>query len=132
MTIAPAGRTATSLAQRVATEIRAEMGRQNRTMNGLARDLGATQPWLWRRLRGNQPMTLDEVEQICRVLGVPAEEIIARAVVLVRSTRLLTDGYVKSSGEATVSSPIRLRPASYPAEFSGPPDRKRRPVRLAA
>jgi transcriptional regulator with XRE-family HTH domain len=124
MTIAPEGRTATSLAQRVAAEIRAEMGRRNLSINGFAAHLGVTHPWLWRRLRGNQPLTLDELETIGRALRVTPEELIGRAVAMQPARRVPTD--------EQVMPPIRLRPATYPVEHAGPPERTRRPFRLAA
>ena len=125
MTIAPEGRTTTSLAQRVAAEIRAEMGRQNLSINGFATQLGVTQPWLWRRLRGNQPLTIEELETLAKALRVPAEELFVRAVAMAQGrrsavTRLDTSGY------------SRIRPAD-----TRPPGRlelpaPRRTVRLAA
>lgn len=66
MTSPPEGRTGPSLSQRVAAEIRAEMARQQVTQNRLAKKLGVTQPWLWRRVKGEHPISLDDLELITR------------------------------------------------------------------
>lgn len=51
--------------------IRAELARQERSQVQLARELGRSQPWVSRRLRGVRHFTVIEVEHIARFLGVP-------------------------------------------------------------
>lgn len=60
-----------TLSQRVAAEIRAEMGRQEINNAALAELLGVSEMWVSRKKRGLTPLTLPEVEQIAEVLEVP-------------------------------------------------------------
>ena len=60
-----------SLSERVAAEIRAEMGRQRRTGHSLAAQLGWSDMYLSRRLSGRGPLNLDDVEAIATALEVP-------------------------------------------------------------
>lgn len=131
MTIAPEGRRTTSLAQLVAAEIRAEMGRQRLSQRALARSLDRPDVWLMRRLRGDQALDLEELELVAKALSMAPETLVERAVALRAIGRgSLTREYAKASDEPV--RPIRLRPATYPGEYSGPSDRSRRPVQLVA
>lgn len=60
-----------SLSQIAATEIRAEMGRQRISQTHLAKKLGRSQTYVWRRLVGEVPFDLHELETVAEVLGVP-------------------------------------------------------------
>ena len=115
MTMTPTGKT-TSLAQRVAAEIRAEMARQLLTQSELARRLGVIEMWLSRRLRGRQPLDLDELERIASVINVPVPELIERA----------GPGVTLGLFPSDVT-----RPAGYPAGASHPAG-SRRPMRLSS
>lgn len=55
----------------VAAEVRAEMARQRMTATKLSRRMGVTDMWLSRRLRGDVGITIDELDEIARALGVP-------------------------------------------------------------
>lgn len=61
----------TELGRRVAGEIRAEMARQRVAGTKLSRRMGVTDMWLSRRLRGDVGITMDELDEIARALGVP-------------------------------------------------------------
>jgi transcriptional regulator with XRE-family HTH domain len=124
MTTSAEGRTGPSLSKRVAAEIRAEMARQQVTQNALAKKLGVTQPWLWRRVKGDHPISLDDLELIGQGLDMQPEQLIDRAIAL-RST--VTGGYPPTSGR----SPFGARPPSYPAAHAMPSVRDRRPFSLA-
>jgi len=50
-------------------EIRAEMARQRISQRVLAERLDWTQTYLWRRLAGRTPITLDDIELIAAALG---------------------------------------------------------------
>lgn len=62
---------ASSYSERVAGEVRAEMARQRRTQGDIAAALGWSQQFLSRRLTGDQPFALDEIEALASELGVP-------------------------------------------------------------
>lgn len=59
-----------------ASAIRAELGRQNKSRADLARALGATDMWVSRRLTGQTPLSVDDVADIARTLGVPLSALI--------------------------------------------------------
>lgn len=56
---------------RIAGEIRAELGRQNRSVRQLALATGISPATLSRRLQGLKPFYLEELESIARYLGKP-------------------------------------------------------------
>lgn len=66
----------TTLAARTALEVRAEIGRQNRSAASLARAVDMSQMYLSRRLNGQFPFDLVEVENIAHVLGVPLSQLL--------------------------------------------------------
>jgi transcriptional regulator with XRE-family HTH domain len=74
MTTTPGERTAT-LSLRVAEEIRAWLGRRRMSQAQLARALGQSPMWVSDRLRGIQPIDLDAMERIARVLDIPVIEL---------------------------------------------------------
>jgi transcriptional regulator with XRE-family HTH domain len=61
----------TSLPEVAAAEVRAEMGRQRMSQAALGELLGRSQPYVWRRLVGEVPFDLAELELIATKLGVP-------------------------------------------------------------
>lgn len=62
--------TPTPLNKLVASEIRAWLGRRQLTGRQLAAKLGASQTWTATRLRGEQEITLTDLERIAAALGV--------------------------------------------------------------
>jgi len=60
------------LARTATDEIRAEMARQRLSQMQLAERCKRSQPWLSRRLAGEVPLTLDDLDVIAVALGVPA------------------------------------------------------------
>lgn len=66
--------------RRVAENIRAVMGRQDVTIAALADDIGLTRSTLSRRLSptGRAALTIDEIAEIARVLGVSVDELLGR------------------------------------------------------
>lgn len=72
----------TGLTQRVAAEIRAELARQQMSQRELARRLGIDQAIVSKRLTGGigRSWTLDELDSIAVVLGVPAAWFLAAPV----------------------------------------------------
>ncbi len=65
-----------SLNDRVAGEIRAEMGRRQITGRRLADLLGVSHTWVHYRLTGSQAIDFVDVERIAAVLGVPVYQLI--------------------------------------------------------
>lgn len=63
-----------SLPELVGAEIRAEMARQRITQTALAERLGWVQQRLSRRLTGEVPMRLDELQQIADALRAPVTQ----------------------------------------------------------
>ncbi len=95
-----------SLTQRVAAQIRAVMAYNQIRQSHLARTMGVTEQWLSVRLRGVQPIDLNDLERIAKALGVEVSSLIPK------------------SG----SSPITVYPRNAPTR---PADRRPR-LRLAS
>lgn len=66
-----------SLTHRVASEIRAEMGRQSVTQTRIAEVLGISQPQVSLRLAGSISFSVPELERIAEALGVPVTNFFA-------------------------------------------------------
>ena len=60
-----------SFTERVATEVRAELGRQRRSASWLAREVGLSQSTVSRRLTGELPFDLDQIEAVAACLNMP-------------------------------------------------------------
>jgi transcriptional regulator with XRE-family HTH domain len=60
------------LTETVAAEVRAELARRNISKTEAAAKLGISRTLLWNRLRGESPFTVDELEALAELLGVPA------------------------------------------------------------
>lgn len=54
----------------MAAEVRAEMARQRVSQSELAERLGRNQPWVSVRLTGQVPFVVDDLNDVCRALGV--------------------------------------------------------------
>jgi transcriptional regulator with XRE-family HTH domain len=67
------------LAQRIASELRAELGRQNLSRRALADSLGQSHVTVSRWINGDGPMSFDALDAICRVLGVSVADMLSRA-----------------------------------------------------
>lgn len=64
------------LQDHVAGEIRAELGRRHQTQRDLARALGWTEVRLGRRLNGQVPWSIEDVELIASILDVPRSQLL--------------------------------------------------------
>lgn len=60
----------------VAAEVRAELGRQERNGSWLASELGVSEVWVSRRLRGITKFTVDDLVRIADALGVAASDLL--------------------------------------------------------
>jgi transcriptional regulator with XRE-family HTH domain len=66
----------TPLTERVAEEIRAWMGRRKLSQAELARQLGVSKMWVSYRLNGTQPIDLNDLDRIARILGVGVADLL--------------------------------------------------------
>ena len=64
---------------RIATELRAELARQNKTKASLSRATDIAVPVLRRRLAGVMPFYVDELDACCAFLGLTISELLQRA-----------------------------------------------------
>lgn len=103
-------RTESPLRLRVAAEVRAWRARRNMTQVQLARALGISQPQVSARLRGETPITLDEIDALARVFGTTAD-------VILSGVQANEDGPQRLRAEASSSLP-RLDSNQQPAGCS--------------
>jgi len=75
MTTTPEQRTAT-LSELVAEEIRALMGRRRMSQAQLARGIDKTEMWVSLRLRGKQPIDMNDLHVIAGALGVGVHDLL--------------------------------------------------------
>ena len=121
---------ATGLTAGVASEIRAQLGRQSISRSELARRLDVDDTWVGKRLNGRTEISLTDLERIARVLSVTVVDLFPR------DRRAVTGGYL-GRGVTRRASPTGVR-ASRPRDGrpigrSGAtirPDGSRRPVRI--
>lgn len=67
-----------SLTETVAAEIRAELGRQQTSAAELAKRLGVSGTYVWRRLNGQAALSTDDLERISDALGVSVTALLGR------------------------------------------------------
>lgn len=64
----------------VAAEVRAELGRQGHTNAWLAEQLGVSEMWVSRRLRGLTRFTEDDLKRIGNALAIPPADLLRPVV----------------------------------------------------
>lgn len=104
------------------------MTRRRVKQSELARALGKSEQWVSVRLRGVQPIDLNDLQQIADVLGVAAADL------LPREGRLITTA-ASAAETARTSNDRSSRPAERPVlnarpSPTSPPESTRRPARL--
>lgn len=67
-------------ARAVSAEVRAAMARQRMTMKGLASKAGMSESYLGKRLRDLSPLTANDIEALCKVLGEDIFQFISAAL----------------------------------------------------
>ena len=119
---------AKTLTQLVALEIRLEMVRQDVLQSQLARKIGKTEQWLSVRLRGRQPIDLNDLALISAGLGVAVGALLPRHVL---SAEGVTALYPQLAERATRTPqrPPGHPPNVRPNNDAGPGNR--RPSRIA-
>ena len=65
------------LAQRIAAEIRAELGRQNVSRRWLAEEIGQSHVTVSRWVNGDGGMTFDALDAMCQALGISVADLFA-------------------------------------------------------
>jgi transcriptional regulator with XRE-family HTH domain len=66
-----------ALAQRIAAEIRAELGRQNHSRRWLAEQIHQSHVTVSRWVNGDGPMSFDALDAICEALGMTVADLLA-------------------------------------------------------
>jgi len=115
-------RSATSLSVGVGKAIRIELIRLDLNQAELASRMHKTEMWVSRRLRGAQPIDLNDLQEFATALGVKPEHLVAGAVVSSSA----------SGGQTTVPSvELAKRPTlTGSPKRAVPPASSRRPARL--
>lgn len=65
------------LGQRIAAELRAELGRQDQSRRWLAEQIGAPHNTVARWVGGETPPPLDALDAMCRALGISVADLLA-------------------------------------------------------
>ena len=73
----------TPLRERVAEEVRVELARERMSATQLAKRMGVSQAYIWRRLSAETAFDLDDLERIGVLLGVEPADLLGRAADLV-------------------------------------------------
>src|SRR6185503_9091651 len=107
------------LRERVAEEVRVALTRRRMSAAALARQLGVSQTYIWRRLTGETAFDLDDLERIGDALGVPWVNLVPTTDV--RSTEQATHG---EPGPPV--RPVDNRPVGGPGRGPGRVGRTRR------
>jgi len=121
MTMAHTGREV-PLNTGVAAEIRAWMGRNEKTQAEMARLLGENEMWVYRRIRGKQQMTLADLQRIATALGVSVLDLLPAQAS--RPTGRAGGGL--SQTIVRVEPDLRPRTGSHVATRTGPLSHGRR------
>ena len=115
-----------NLTERVAKELRREMGGSRVSGARIARALGKSEAWVSYRLNGKQPIDLLDLERICEVLGVRPADLVVRAE--------RTGSLMNADSFTVANRPARdsFTPAKRPVDNrpSGGPPNGRRPERV--
>jgi transcriptional regulator with XRE-family HTH domain len=114
---------ATSLRERIAEEIRVLLARRRISASELARQIGATQPYISRRLTGETAFDVDDLEKIAACLDVEVADLLP----VPTPGRLLTTVGTPTERPNVHSDSSAVGPArTRPARKSNPIGRPRR------
>lgn len=126
---------AKTLTQLVATEIKVQMARADVRQSQLAREIGKTEQWLSVRLRGRQPIDINDLALIAGALGVGVHELLPPPEVAARAARPPAIAHYFGAPDRTsdhVDRPRDNRPISHPgARQPAGPGRTARIPRVA-
>lgn len=108
---------AKTLTQLVATEIKVQMARADVRQSQLAREIGKTEQWLSVRLRGRQPIDLNDLALVANALGVGVHQLLPPPEIASRAARSPAIAHYCGPTERTTDQPLRPRdnrPSGYP------------------
>jgi transcriptional regulator with XRE-family HTH domain len=94
----------TPLRVRVAEEIRVALARKRMSAARLGRELGVSQTYVWRRLKGEVAFDLDDLDRIAEILGISVASLLPTVEPTVR--------YAEPTKQA--ASPARRPPDNRP------------------
>lgn len=69
-----------SASAEVATLLRMELARRRISQAQFARTFGMNGQWVWRRLSGETPMTLDDLDMFASLLDLDAAELLRQSI----------------------------------------------------
>lgn len=95
---------ATGLTSAVASEIRAQLGRQSISRSELARRLDVDDTWVGKRLNGHTEISLTDLERIAAVLRVTVVDLFPR------DRRRVTETYLRDAVTPTPARAMNTRP----------------------
>lgn len=131
---------AVRLREYVAEEIRALLGRRKMSATQLAKLMGVSQPYVWRRMTSETAFDLDDLQRIATILGAEVTDLLPRPsegrVITTGGQRDAKDTHYYPSppnGQAKKTTPTsrNSRPANRTDQPSVPPA-LRRPKRTAS
>jgi DNA-binding Xre family transcriptional regulator len=96
------------LAQRIAAEIRAELGRQNHSRRWLASQIDESHVTVSRWVNGDGPMSFDSLDAICEALGITVSDVLA-AVEHTNTTPAPRTPRIRRTSIATIDRPDNSR-----------------------
>lgn len=122
---------AKTLTQLVALEIRLEMVRQDVLQSQLARTIGKTEQWLSVRLRGRQPIDVNDLALIAHGLDVPVHRLLPSPDAAAAATSATMDRNSRPTERPTTERamptqrrPADNRPSGHPPAGSPPGGRR--------
>ena len=121
MTEAMGVATKTSLSVAVADEIRVALTRRRMSAAGLARALGVSQTYVWRRLDGQTAFDLDDLEKISDILGVPIVQLLPETTRSATSALNATLSGISRKDDPRLVRHVTPRPFSPPRRDPGRP-----------
>lgn len=108
---------AKTLTQLVATEIRVQMARADVRQSQLAREIGKTEQWLSVRLRGRQPIDVNDLFLIAGALNVGVHELLPPPEVASRAagpSATVANLPLTEQAAAHIPRPRDNRPSGHP------------------
>lgn len=121
-----------TLSERVAEEVRALLARRRMSAAALGRQLGVSQTYVWRRLEGQTPFDLNDLEQVARILEVDVTDLLPSAVARGEAAPAshLGPSNRATAERPTMSGPIGQKPRPTTRPGAPAPATRRRPVSI--
>lgn len=120
-------RAMTDLSDAVAKEIRVLLVRLDLKQTDLATRMGMSEMWVSRRLRGAQPIDLNDLQRFAVALGVEVVDLLPPSR---EGTVVTVGGRTRQTTEPNFRPPVRSSPIGFPRALA-PRQSTRRPVVFA-